>query len=144
MARAAGTPRGKGDFPMQVRATSGVARQLVVPLAVAFVLSIATYALTASNTVPATKAGTGATALAGYTVTNVHYNLNASDPRNIDAVTFTVDSAPPAGATMKAKLVSSGTTFYSCTASGANLTCATTSPQATAATADELTVVIGQ
>jgi hypothetical protein len=129
---------------MQIRTFSVAARQLVVPLAVAFVLSIATYALTASNTVPASKAGDGATAVSGYTVSAVHYALNASDPRNIDAVTFTVDTAPPAGATMKVKLVSSGTTFYSCTASGANLTCATTSPQATAATADELTVVIGQ
>lgn len=129
---------------MRLRIVAGAVRQLVVPLTVAFVLSITTYAFTASNTVPATKAGTGATAVSGYTVTNVHYNLNASDPRNIDAVTFTVDTTPPPGATMKAKLVSSGTTFYSCTNSGANLTCATTSPQATAATANELTVVIGQ
>lgn len=74
----------------------------------------------------------------------VHYNLNASDPRNIDSVTFTVDTAPPAGATMKIKLTSAGTTFYSCTNSTTTLTCATTAPQATAAAADELTVIIGQ
>lgn len=129
---------------MQIRTAAGAARQLVVPLAVAFVLSIATYALTASNTVPTSKAGTGATAVSGYTVSAVHYGLNATDPRNVDSVTFTLDTAPPAGATMKVKLNQAGPTFYSCTNSGANLTCATTSPQATAATADELTVVVGQ
>lgn len=129
---------------MSLRAIAGAARQLVVPLAVAFVLSIATYALTASNTVPVSKAGQGAQAVSGYTVTNVHYNLNATDPRNIDSVTFTLDTAPPAGATMRIKLTSAGSNFYSCTASGADLTCATTSPQATAATADELTVIVSQ
>lgn len=129
---------------MDLRAAGGVLRQVIVPLAVAVVLSIATYALTASNTVPATKAGAGAQAVSGYTVSNVHYNLNASDPRNVDSVTFSVDAAPPAGATMKAKLQSAGTTWYTCTATGADLTCNTTSPQATASAADELSVIIGQ
>lgn len=129
---------------MDVRPVGTVLRQLIVPLLAAVVLSLATYALTASNTVPVTKAGAGAQAVSGYTVTNVHYNLNASDPRNIDSVTFDVDAGPPAGATMKAKLEAAGTTWYACTASGVTLTCTTTSPQATAAAADELSVVVGQ
>lgn len=120
------------------------ARQLVVPFAVACVLSVATYALTASNTVPASKAGSGATAVAGYTASAVHYTLNETDPQNIDAVTFTVDTAPPAGATMKVKLVAAATDFYSCTNSTTTVTCVTTSPQATVASADELTAIIGQ
>lgn len=129
---------------MQIRPLAGAARQLVVPLAVAFVLAVATYALTASNTVPVTRAGSGAQQISGYTVSDVHYTLNGTDPRNVDAVTFTLDAAPPAGATMRAKLQAAGTAWYTCTASGANLTCATTAPQATAAAADQLTVVIGQ
>ena len=129
---------------MQIRTVAAATRQLVVPAAVAAVLSVATYALTASNTVPATKAGSGAQAVAGYTVTNVHYALNGTDPRNVDSVTFTVDTAPTSGATIKAKLTAAGTTWYTCTNSTTTVTCTTTSPQATAATADELSVVIGQ
>lgn len=129
---------------MRPRTLAAASRQIVVPVATAFVLSVATYALTASNTVPTSKAGTGATAVSGYTVSAVKYTLNASDPRNLDAVAFTVDTAPPAGATMKVKLNAASTTFYTCTNDAANLTCATTAPQATVAQADELTVIIGQ
>ena len=101
-----------------------------------------TYAYTAANTVPATKAGDGSGAISGYTASAVHYNLNATNPQNIDSVTFTLNSAPAAGATVKVKLVAAGTTWYSCTMSGTpavNASCTTTG--ATVATADQLTVV---
>ncbi len=49
-----------------------------------------TYAFTAANTVPASHAGDGSGAVTGYTVTNVHYTLNAN-PATIDSVAFTVD-----------------------------------------------------
>lgn len=129
---------------MNIRTVGGVLRQTIVPLTVAVVLSVSTYSLTASNTVPVTRAGSGAEQVTGYTVSNVHYNLNANDPRNVDSVSFTLDAAPPAGATIKAKLQAASTTWYTCAASGADVTCNTSSPQATAAGADELSVVIGQ
>lgn len=91
---------------------------------------------------PASKAGDGTGAISGYTVSNVNYNLNAANPSNIDSVTFDVDVAPSAGADMEIKLVTAGSTWYSCTNVTTALTCVTTSPQATVATADELRVVI--
>lgn len=102
------------------------------------------FALTASNTVPTSAGGSGQAAISGYVVSNVHYNLNATNPQNIDSVTFTVDTAPPAGSTVKAKLVAAGSTYYSCTNVTVNVTCTTTSPQATVAAADQLLVVAAQ
>lgn len=105
---------------------------------------VAQSALTASNTVSTSAAGAGSATISGYTVTDVHYNLNASNPQNIDSVTFVVDTAPPAGSTVKVKLVAAGSTYYSCTNSSTTVTCATTSPQATVAAADQLLVVAAQ
>ena len=106
------------------------------------VLGVFVSAFAATNTVPATKAGDGAGVISGYTVTNVKYTLNGTNPRNIDDVRFDLNTAPPAGSTMKIKLVSGGSTYYDCTSSGVALTCPTTSPQANVATADELRVVV--
>jgi hypothetical protein len=102
-------------------------------------LATASYAVTAANTVPATSAGSGASTISGYVVSNVQYSLNASAPANVDAVTFTLDAAATTG---KAKLVSSTTSYYACTnTSGLNWSCATTSPQATVAASNELSVL---
>ena len=98
------------------------------------------YAFTNSNTVPATSAGSGATAISGYTVSNVAYTLNA-DPTKIDAVTFTLDKA---AGTVKAQLVSAGT-WYACTNTASfDWSCDTTSPQAGVAPANMLTVLAVQ
>jgi hypothetical protein len=98
------------------------------------------YAFTNSNTVPATNAGSGATAISGYTVSNVAYTLNA-DPTKIDAVTFTLDKA---AGTVKAQLVSAGT-WYACTNTASfDWSCDTTSPQAGVAPANMLTVLAVQ
>ena len=101
-------------------------------------------AFTASNTVDTSKAGDGTNTVSGYTVSSVVYSLNSTNPQNIDAVAFTRDTAPPSGATKKVRLVSSSSTWYTCTNSSTSVTCTTTSPQATVATADELRVVVAQ
>jgi hypothetical protein len=112
-----------------------VAAALVLGLLVATAVN----ALVASNTVPSTAAGSGSGTISGYTVTSPAYTLNATNPANIDAVTFTLSAA---ATTVKAKLVSSSTSYYSCTNTANNdWSCATTSPQATVATANELSVV---
>ena len=85
--------------------------------ALVLVLAGATYAFAAANTVPASKAGDGSGAISGYVVSAIHYNLNAITPTNIDSVTFTLDSAPVAGSTIKIKLVAAGSTWYTCTPS---------------------------
>ena len=126
---------------MNVRIAGAAVRSLIVPLTVAMVLATFTYALTSSNTVPGSNAGQGAQTVAGYTVSNVHYNLNASDPRNVDSVQFDLAPAPPAGSTIRAKIQAAATSFATCTLAGARATCPT---GGTAATADELNVIVAQ
>lgn len=68
-------------------------------VAIAMLLSGGSYAFTASNTVPATTAGTGTAAISGYTVANVSYTMStdpgsfigasAADPV-ISSITFTL------------------------------------------------------
>jgi hypothetical protein len=115
-------------------------RKLIAVLLVVLGLSAFITAMTAANTVPASKAGDGSGAISGYTVSAVHYNLNATNPQSIDSVTFTLDSAPVAGSTVKIKLVAAGSTWFSCTMTGANASCTTTG--ATVAAADQLNVVV--
>ena len=107
-------------------------------------LSGAGYAFAAANTVPTSKAGDGTGAITGYTVTSVVYDLNAASPQNIDQVTFNLDSVPPAGSKIRLKLVAAGASWYTCTNAGVAITCDTTVPQATVATADELRVIVAQ
>jgi hypothetical protein len=105
------------------------------------IFASAAFALAASNTVPSTYAGEGASVTSGYNVTNVVYNLNATTPSNIDSVTFTLDAA---ASNVKIRLVTTGS-YYGCSnTSGTNWNCNTTSPQATVAAANELRVVASQ
>ncbi len=114
-------------------------------LAFAGLVAVAGSGYAAANTVPTSKVGDGAGAISGYTVSQIRYGLNSTNPTNIDTVSFVLDSAPAAGSTVKVKLVSTGSSWYSCSLSGTpavNASCTTTSPQATAATANELRVVV--
>ena len=112
-------------------------------VAVAVAVTVGGYAYTASSTVPNTNAGDGTGTISGYVVSSVHYTLNASNPTNIDSVTFNLDSTPVAGGTIKAQLASAGS-WYTCTNVGVAVTCTTTSPQATVAAATNLRVVVAQ
>jgi hypothetical protein len=108
------------------------------------------YAFTASNTVPATTAGSGAGVVSGYTITNIHYALDATTPSNIDSVTFTISPVVPSTGTGKvviaAALSTGGPTNYTCTtdSTGATVTCATTTPQLTATLLTGITIVAAQ
>ena len=106
------------------------------------VLIAGTFAYTAANTVPTSKAGDGSGAVSGYTVSAVHYVLNGTSPQNVDSVTFTLDTAPVAGSTIKAQV--DGTNWYTCTNVTTAVTCTTTSPQATVVGATSLRVVVAQ
>jgi hypothetical protein len=105
---------------------------------VALLLAFGVYAFAASNTVPATEAGSGSGAISGYTVSSVAYGLNATTPTNIDSVTFTI--SPTLAGTVKIQLASGGS-WYTCTNTSGSISCGTTSPQATVAAATQLTVV---
>ena len=104
------------------------------------ILTTAAYALAGANIVPVSKAGDGSGVISGYTVSAIHYILNAV-PTTIDSVTFTLDTAPVPGGTIKIKLVNAGSTWYnSCTNTGVNVTCVTTGASVTSA--NELRVVV--
>lgn len=127
-------------------------RKWVVLLGIVIALAVAggAYAFTASNTVPATTAGSGAGVVSGYTVTNIHYSLNTTTPQNIDSLTFTISPVVPSTGSGKvvisAALSTGGPTNYTCSTdtTGVTVTCATTSPQLTAALLTGVTVIAAQ
>ena len=92
-------------------------------LLAAMILTMAIYGFAAANTVPASQAGDGQNNITGYTITNVHYTLDATNPALINGMTFTVDTAIPAGGAVHVKLISTDTTYTSCTAAGTNVSC---------------------
>ncbi len=98
--------------------------------------------IAAANTVPTSQAGIGENTISGYNVTSVHYGLNTTDPSKIDSATFSLNTTPVVGSTIKIKLVTAGTTWYSCTNVTTAVTCVTTSPQATVLASDQLQVVV--
>lgn len=108
------------------------------------------YAFTAANTVPTSNAGAGSGTVSGYTVTNVHYALNATTPANIDSLTFNVSPVIPSTGSGKvivqAALTSGGPSTYTCSTNtvGDTVTCVTASPQLTADKLSSLTVVAAQ
>jgi hypothetical protein len=116
-------------------------RSVLAALVVAGVLSSAAYAFTATNTVPASTAGSGSGAISGYTVSAIAYTLNATTPTNLDAVAFTI--APTTASVVKIQLAAAGS-WYTCANAAGSVTCNTTSPQATVAAATNLTVVATQ
>ena len=58
------------------------------------------YAFAATNTVPDSAAGYKANVIPGYTVSNIVYDLDTTDPTLVDAITF--DVAPSSGTVIAA------------------------------------------
>ena len=130
------------------RMTRGFTVALVVGMTL--LTGLGAYAFTAANTVPQSNVGAGSGTVSGYTVSNVHYNLNATTSTNVDSLTFTVSPVIPSTGSgtvvISVDLVSGGSTRYTCTrnAAGDTVTCATTSPQLAADNISKLTVVAAQ
>jgi hypothetical protein len=116
-------------------------RAIIAIAGLVAILSVSGYAYTATNTVPNESLGQGTNVISGYTVTSVAYNLNATNPSNLDSVSFTI--APTTATSVKIQLAAAGT-WYSCTNTAGAVSCTTTSPQATAAAATALNVVASQ
>ena len=116
-------------------------RRILVVAVLAIGIASGVYAYAATNTVPNSTAGSGSGTISGYTVTGVAYTLNATTPTNLDQVAFSI--APTATSTLKVQLAAAGS-WYTCTNAAGSATCNTTSPQATAAAATQLTVVAAQ
>ena len=124
--------------------------RLVLALAAAGAIAGGAYAFTASNTVPNSTAGSGSGTVSGYTVSALHYGLNATTPTNIDSLTFTISPVIPSTSSGKvivqATLTTGGPNTYTCSTNttGDTVTCATTSPQLTVDKLSGVTVVAAQ
>ncbi len=119
--------------------------RLMIMVGVTLLLATAAYGFAAANTLSETGAGDGQATISGYTVSNVTYTLNATNPLNIDEVTF--DIAPSAGASaptdVRVKLVTGSSTWFDCTLdTGTTWDCAITG--VTSTTANELRVVAAE
>jgi hypothetical protein len=112
--------------------------RLLVALVVAVALGAGTYAFTATNTVPASYAGSGSGGISGYTVSAVQYTLAAANPSTIDKVAFTLDASATVA---KAKLVAASTTYTDCTVTGGTSVSCDFSPDVAVTTADQLSVI---
>jgi hypothetical protein len=113
--------------------------RLLLVIVLVVLAATGAYVFTASNTVPNTNAGSGSGTISGYTISGVAYNLNSSNPNNIDSVAFTI--APTTAGTVKIQVVNGGA-WYSCTNTAGSVSCDTTvGTQATVAPANQLTVV---
>ena len=95
-------------------------RAVLAVMLIAAVAAVGAYAFTASNTIPDSNAGSGTSAVSGYTATNIAYTLNA-DPLKVDTITFDLDAAAST-----VKVQTDGSTWFDCsaTAGGSNtVTC---------------------
>jgi len=98
----------------------------------AIIVAGGVYGFAAANSVPASAAGYSASVVSGYTITNIVYDLNATDPTLVDKITFL--AAPSTGtlvaALAKIQTVTAGS-WTSCvlvagTAPSMTVTCTTT------------------
>lgn len=109
-------------------------KKMRVAYAVVFALILAalTFAYAAANTVPGSYAGDGTGSISGYTVSNVHYVLDGSNPANIAQVTFTLNNPATdvriqldGGSWVTCNVVVSGsTTNATCNVSGVSVAAA--------------------
>lgn len=114
---------------------------VALAIVVVLIISSAVYSYAATNTVPANQLGEGAGVISGYTVNNLVYSLNATNPSNIDEVSFTLDGS---ASTVKIKLMAASASYYDCSINAGTWECDTTIPQAFVVSADELTVIAGE
>ena len=125
-------------------------KRIALVAVVAAIVAGGAYAFTAANTVPPSNAGSGSGTVSGYTVSSIHYSLNATTPNNIDSLTFTISPAVPSTSSGKvivqAALSTGGPNNYTCSTDtpGTTVTCATTAPQLTTDKLSTVTVVAAQ
>jgi hypothetical protein len=74
--------------------------KILSALVVVIAITGSAFAFAAQNTVPDSAAGYKANVVPGYTVTNIVYDLDATDPTLVDAITF--DIAPSSGTVVAA------------------------------------------
>jgi hypothetical protein len=103
--------------------------KVLLVVLVAIIVAGSAFAFAAQNTVADSAAGYKANVVPGYTVTNIAYDLDATDPTVVDKVTFAI--APSSGtvvaAIVKLQTATGGTwtdcTLLAGTAPSMNVTC---------------------
>ncbi len=86
---------------------------LMTAMAGATVMAVGGMAYTAANTVPTTVAGSGSGSVSGYTISSIVYNVNASNPNNVDSITFAYSPSSP-DPTRARVSADGGTTWFNC------------------------------
>lgn len=82
-------------------------------------MATAAYGFAASNTIAdGGKAGDGAGAISGYTVSKVHYTMDTANPAHVTGVSFSLDSKATTATVKFADSVGTFGTAYACTAVG--------------------------
>lgn len=120
----------------RVRRFAGIA-------AVVGAIAFAGSAYTNANTFAAEpKAGAGSQAVSGYDISDVHYNLSAADPQNIDSLDFTLDAVPALTATIKYRLSDTGAWSGDCVHVGTLVAACPAPAGSTVAGVTNLTVVV--
>jgi len=118
--------------------------RIFILVLLALVMAASTYAFAAANTVPTSSAGDGQGAISGYTISNIHYTLDAANPALLSSVAFTV--TPAAGASAPATVTvqfAAGGAWSTCTnTAGTSWSCPVTG--ITALAAENLRVVAAQ
>lgn len=107
------------------------------------IVSATTLGFAAANTVDTSNAGDGAGAISGYTVTNVHYTLDSTNPSQVNQVSFTLSPAMVSGGTIRISV--NGTSFITAPCTGtSSVTCSLTGAGVTATSLTNLRVVAAQ
>ena len=116
----------------------------LLPLLAAVALfAVGGAAFAAANTVPISSAGDGSTAVSGYTISLIDYNLNGVDPANVDTVTFTAtaDNGDASNTSLTINVeFDAGVGYYACTRTGGVAPVHTISCDTDAAPGPQLTV----
>jgi hypothetical protein len=90
--------------------------KVILIVLAALVVAGSAYAFAAANVVPDTAAGYAASTVSGYTVSNIVYDLDATDPTMVDAIKFNI--APTSGSVVAALVkvqTATGGTWTNCT-----------------------------
>lgn len=115
----------------------------IVAIAAALIVAVTAYGFAASNSVPATNAGDGQSTISGYTVSNVTYTLNSTNPDQLDSVSMsiTADNGGTAPTTVKVQLVNGGTWYAAAAGTGNTWSVDLSAANVTAASVNNLRVV---
>ena len=118
------TMQTRRDRECEEKRRKAMFRNLKVLLIAVFVIAIAAsaYAFANANTVPDSAAGSGASSVSGYTISNLAYDLDQTNPTIVDAITFSI--SPDSGSEKASEVLvqtAAGGSWTSCSLVDATL-----------------------